>query len=133
MVSVKDGMKIGLGFLLFKWLMGMASCTAALGIITCVALSNRDDVIEQRKQKAQIERKRKETKKTFSTEGTVQFNTQCNIREEPTTESDKIGTAKSSTSYTVLDRKGYQWYKIKLNNSTSGWAGCKTKSDDNGW
>lgn len=57
--------------------------------------------------------------------GTIAYSGGCNVREEPSGSSKKVGFAASGKRYDVFDRRG-QWRRLKLDDGTEGWAACTT-------
>jgi len=122
MATVKDGMKIALGWLLFKWIVGGTGCLATLGVVTCLMYSGNKEKASPPVEST-VEAPRRSGPHTASGQ-TIRFDKGCNLREEPSAAANKVGFATAGRQYSVLERRG-QWRKISLPDGTEGWAGCR--------
>ncbi|MCJ7760268.1 hypothetical protein MUP59_03910 [Candidatus Bathyarchaeota archaeon] len=123
MSTIGDGVKIGVGFLLVKWLFGMGGCLTLLSVGICslrqIGHSVRTSdpapvVVEQAPVVAPVPNP--------ITDKTVRFIGGCNLRREASQTSEKMGFAVRMVDYEVTDQNG-KWRKIHVD-GTVGWVGC---------
>jgi len=131
MATIKDGVKIGLGLLLFKWLLGLVGIIFIGGFALCV-MANEE--IEKRKaaeaathnppkRKAKARKRRRQK----ATETSVVYARGCVIRGGPSTKHPKVGFAKANTRLPVIGRHG-KWRHVEGGRNLYGWCGCKPKT-----
>jgi hypothetical protein len=124
MATIRDGIKIGLGLLLFKWLFGIFAIVLIGGFVLCSMVNE-----EANKKIAAAQSNRdppKRTKQKRSGKSTsVVYPRGCVIRRGPSIKQPKVGYAKAGTKLTVVERHG-RWRQI-TNENQIGWCGCRPK------
>jgi len=122
MATIKDGIKIGFGLLLFKWLLGAGGCIAVLGAGTCLYGATKSDGCQEM---IKEQRKLEEENQAYQTNnvGTITFTKGCILRAAPSTLSDKIGFATAGATFDISDTQ-MQWRQITVRGKT-GWVGCR--------
>lgn len=120
MATVKDGMKLALGWLLFKFLLGLGSCALGVGALSYFYYSAQDN---RSSANAKTEVVSKEVTPENPSPGDISFSNGCNVRAEPKSDALKIGFAEPLKDFKILDRQG-KWLKIQLPDGKVGWTGC---------
>lgn len=125
MATIKDGMKIAFGWLLFKWIIGMASCAATIGAITC--LVNSANPAKETSKAVKANRvsipEQNVSNPSQPPDEIVRYAKGCNLRKEPKNKSTIVGFAEAGKSYNPIERKG-AWRRLRLDDGVEGWAGC---------
>lgn len=120
--TIKDGMKIGLGLLLFKWLLGIGSCAVTIGVLSCLVCVGKDKA-GHRSEPASAYTSAAPARRSTAAGQTVRYPKGCNLRAEPEGSATKVGFAAAGKRYVVLERQG-PWRRITLDDGTEGWAAC---------
>jgi SH3-like domain-containing protein len=116
MATVGDGVKIGLGLLLFKFLLG-GGCVA-LGIATCAIMS------ASSKNQSKWEPMTPPVESVSApNKDEVSFRNGCNVRADANEQSAKIGYVKAGVRLQVKGERG-KWRRVVLDDGTEGWVGC---------
>ena len=126
MATIKDGMKIGFGLLLLKWLLGAGSCAVTVGVLSCL-LCNMDGKKAHRTAEAPAPTVPQARTGGPAKGQAVRYPKGCNVRADPKGSAAKVGFASAGKSYAVQERQG-QWRKIRLDDGTEGWAACAVGS-----
>ena len=109
-MKVSDGVKIGVGLIVAKWLIGLAGCGALVGAVVCAAgLSGSSEP--------------KAATTLRSPVPIVRWERKCRIRAKPTTKSNIVGSVVPEKAYPVLKRSG-RWVYIAVGVAPVGWVGC---------
>lgn len=122
MATVRDGIKIGLGLLLFKWLFGIFLVVLLGGFVLCSMVN------EEANKKIAAAKSRsppKKAKQRREAKSTVIYTRGCIIRQGPSTKQPKVGYAKAGASFTVVGRRG-RWRQV-TRGSQIGWCGCRPR------
>jgi len=116
-VTIKDGVKIGFGLLLFKWLLGLGGCVATIGFLVCV--SSMSDSQKKPNYKSSPTTRASSNLST----GIAVWRKKCNIRNGPGTGYKVVGTVRPGVKYVISDRRG-KWRLVSIA-AGNGWVGCR--------
>jgi hypothetical protein len=117
MATVKDGIKLGCGYALFRGAMGFLSVVATIAVVLWIVSADK---------KSDSPAAKPEPAAPTSSEAThVRYAMPCRVRSRPSTDADVIGTAEAGKPYAVLDQEG-SWRRIRIGGS-DGWCVCETE------
>jgi hypothetical protein len=121
MATIGDGVRIGFGLLLFRFLLGLGGCALALG--TCAYLS-RPDASPAAASRVQVEAEQREPPPPSSQPAAVMFRGGCYLRASPSASAPVVGQVTPGQTYDVHSQSG-RWLRLELENGQAGWAGCR--------
>lgn len=119
MATIKDGIKIGLGLILLKWLLGLGGCAAFIGAVVCVSAMSDET---GRSTQASAPPSTRTARSTSSSGAT--FRRGCNLRRAPKKSAKKVGYVEPGGHFEVLRMKG-AWRLVRLPDGREGWAACR--------
>jgi hypothetical protein len=109
MASITDGVKIGLGIILLKWLLGLGGClvtVATIGGLYCASQQSETEasgVVEQ-----------------LDVDDSITWRSPCRVRSGPGAEFRRVGAIRVGRTYSVLERRG-RWVRV----APGEWVGCR--------
>jgi len=128
MVTIRDGIKIGFGLLLFKWIIGMVGCGALVaGLFVFGAMGNKKTepamTLRDVHQLERDMRRTAEREMRARPQTAISFQKGCIVRSGPTRDSERVGRVRPGEQVEFVARKG-RWKRIKLSSGSTGWVGC---------
>jgi len=123
MATIKDGIKIGFGLLLFKWLLGLGGCVTMLGVGSCLLCNLSENRSHAPSVIPSAEKPVGQASPETSVEKRVSFSTTCIIRSGRGLRGKILGKTAPRKSYVVLEHVRWVWFKIRAG-KVEGWVGC---------
>jgi metal-dependent hydrolase (beta-lactamase superfamily II) len=121
MATVGDGVRIGLGLLIFKLIFSVGGCAVLIG--TCSYVFSESEKVKQKEQQ-----QREEAKKVDLSKDGVTFKDGCTVREEANKKSKKLWRAEAGKRYILLDSSDDdKWLWVENEEGVTGWAGCSNR------
>lgn len=128
MATVRDGIKIGVGLILLKWILGAAGCAVTVGVVTCIMLAGDNDDSAKRDSYSYAASPATRARAARPpTRSSVSFPGGCNLRERPSAQSTKLGHLPAGALVQVVGRKG-RWWRVQIPGGEERWAGCRTRT-----
>lgn len=128
MATVRDGVKLGCGWLVLKSTLGCLGSVATLAFVLFVVAAGDDDGDEKGASVAQPAEATEDSghARDPAAAGSVTFASRCRVRAKPSSDAPVIAAATADRAYPILERTG-RWYRIRVRNGKEGWSGCKTQ------